>query len=651
MTSQDNFKVFWDAVHGQINIPNRLCKNILDTEYFQRLKRLEQTNTRPLYPSAHHDRFIHSLGTYHLGCLVFNAIKNNSADDIKIFAHTKDKENAINWVSLEYEFTLACLLHDVGHAPFSHTFEEFYNVDIEKEERNLLNKLLTNKGSINHIKNLGDHKSYFQSFKRDYDIAVNQGGFVKTKNSKGRQIEIKMGSDPKEHEKVSAFLVLTKFQQTIRESFRANPFNIARMILGIKFTEGIKSKQAIEKQILNCFIELLNGEEIDVDKIDYLIRDQWATGNIIRHIDCHRLLNSVYIKEDIDTGLLVNCFHKKAINEIIALKETKNSLVSNIHGHPIVKYDDYILKKAVNQTIKLELLKSGFCPSNENGSSTFSAEEYENNYVSKIVSVEALLKSISFSNGSVFLPSDDDLIHFLKKHLHDSQYAKEWQSRDYRLKALWKTPFDFNYHFAHLSHFEKTMLFSEIDKFTQEYVETTDWIRDKSLSKPYYIERNVTATNHFEIAGNINILIKGSLYKLSELINGEKRKEEILTKSTRSYFIVYLPSPFIAKQKDQKREQDRNGYVEFIITRLKAYIQEMNEKILYALSVTTYSSPQSISKDIFGYDDTDFEFKRKSTDIVTLFLQNLLANQRVICPDITLNPKKRQYSILDNLAV
>ena len=54
-------KVFHDTVHGNIRIPESYCDNIIDTLLFQRLRRVEQSSVRSLYPCARHDRFIHSF--------------------------------------------------------------------------------------------------------------------------------------------------------------------------------------------------------------------------------------------------------------------------------------------------------------------------------------------------------------------------------------------------------------------------------------------------------------------------------------------------------------------------------------------------------------------------------------------------------------
>ena len=66
-----------DSVHGYILIPDRYFKYIIDTEYFQRLRRIEQTSTRSIFPSARHDRFIHSLGVYHIGNMIATQLRES----------------------------------------------------------------------------------------------------------------------------------------------------------------------------------------------------------------------------------------------------------------------------------------------------------------------------------------------------------------------------------------------------------------------------------------------------------------------------------------------------------------------------------------------------------------------------------------------
>ena len=71
-------KKFLDTVHGHISVPDEYCEKLIDTKYFQRLRRIEQTSTRSLFPCAHHDRFVHSLGVFHIGQKIVESINKQN---------------------------------------------------------------------------------------------------------------------------------------------------------------------------------------------------------------------------------------------------------------------------------------------------------------------------------------------------------------------------------------------------------------------------------------------------------------------------------------------------------------------------------------------------------------------------------------------
>lgn len=97
-----------DPLHGSIGITEREQK-VIHTRIFQRLKRIKQLGTANfVYPGANHSRFEHSIGAMHVTSLILDRLKNCSRPQRRIIR-------------------LAALLHDVGHGPFSHTFEELLN--------------------------------------------------------------------------------------------------------------------------------------------------------------------------------------------------------------------------------------------------------------------------------------------------------------------------------------------------------------------------------------------------------------------------------------------------------------------------------------------------------------------------------------------
>lgn len=66
-------KRYKDPIYGYIEIKEDLVSQVVDTVVFQRLRDIIQTSYSPLYSSAVHNRFVHSIGVYHLGKIVAEA--------------------------------------------------------------------------------------------------------------------------------------------------------------------------------------------------------------------------------------------------------------------------------------------------------------------------------------------------------------------------------------------------------------------------------------------------------------------------------------------------------------------------------------------------------------------------------------------------
>lgn len=97
-----------DPIHDFIRIYEPEI-NVIDTAVFQRLRRIRQlAGAHLVYPSAQHSRFEHSLGVLHIAGQAASVLKD------KGFLNSDDVAN----------LRLGGLLHDVGHGPFSHLFEE-----------------------------------------------------------------------------------------------------------------------------------------------------------------------------------------------------------------------------------------------------------------------------------------------------------------------------------------------------------------------------------------------------------------------------------------------------------------------------------------------------------------------------------------------
>jgi len=103
-----NYLDIIDPIHDFIRVYEHEL-SIIDNPIFQRLRRIRQLSGAHLtYPAAQHTRFEHSLGVMHIASQASHALNEKGIiklDDIEILR-------------------LSGLLHDIGHGPFSHLFEE-----------------------------------------------------------------------------------------------------------------------------------------------------------------------------------------------------------------------------------------------------------------------------------------------------------------------------------------------------------------------------------------------------------------------------------------------------------------------------------------------------------------------------------------------
>lgn len=307
----DKVKIFKDSVHGYIEIPSIVVSNIIDTEQFQRLRYIEQTSMRSLYPAARHDRFIHSLGVYYLGKQAFSGFEKNSRKVIESLK-TKmpdDIYNVINkdewWSKQRLLFEIACLMHDCAHAPFSHTLEQYYKLKTNADGTPKLIELL-----IDACDKLGD-----TSFRSDLYL-VDKSDWL--------------GAP---HEQLSSYVILKEYREAIKNIFEIllpdsiiyddDYVFICRMILGCRYIET-----NVIASLKNCIISLLNSSTIDVDSLDYIVRDAQMSGISAYNIDYQRILNAFTI-------IPVKCFIDECVEKcnISGLwYEKSRFLVSNLSG-------------------------------------------------------------------------------------------------------------------------------------------------------------------------------------------------------------------------------------------------------------------------------------------------------------------------------
>ena len=375
-------KEFRDPVHGYVSVPESLCAHFIDTAIFQRLRQITQTSMRSLYPSAHHDRFAHSLGVYHLSQIAFRHLVENTTPKIL---------NGVQLGPYEGPFTIAALMHDCAHAPFSHTFEEHYRRNKTQYAKEFLFSLVD------------------EPFKRDYE----------------ERKQLLLG-EPAQHEIFSAAVFLKHYREAFSRLHRAaDAMLVARMITGCTHIDT----RTPQHQVENCLVRLINGAAIDVDKLDYIIRDTWASGFNNVSIDIMRLLAALEIVQGPAT--LVVAFRKSALSVLESVLDGRNFLYRWIYSHHTVSYYDRVLQDAL---LKLNEI--------------ISPADATDAFLKAVFSKEAFEKTIHVGpECSVYLPCDNDIYTWLKAYRGEIPQVDELLCRQPALIPLWKTQAEFEHIF------------------------------------------------------------------------------------------------------------------------------------------------------------------------------------------------------------
>ena len=353
-----------DPIFGYIPVEDDDLYTVINSAMFHRLQDVIQTSYQSVYPSATHNRFTHSLGVYYLGQIAVRKLEKD------ILEHNLCNKKDIK--KLTKTFILSCLMHDIGHSPFSHTGEKFYfqyaedNSEIPLIWIKLLNVL------------------------NDEDFVKDSDGRNKTKGA--------------EHEIMSAYVSLINFKSIFKyldKSF------FVRCIIGLKYEN--------KKDIRNCFIELLNSKTIDVDKLDYLIRDSFVTGFKSINIDYERLLNAICVIQDKNSVALG--FEKSALSTLENVILAHDMEKKWIQNHPIIKYECYLVSYMIAKT-----------------------QAYYKSHKVELFSPQALSeKGTGRGDRKICLLADSDIKAYTKKFYSKDLIIKEYFAREMRRKPLWKS--------------------------------------------------------------------------------------------------------------------------------------------------------------------------------------------------------------------
>ena len=288
--------VFNDPVHGHIEL-DPLCALVIDTPQFQRLRRLKQLGaTYWVFPGATHNRFEHSVGVCYLAGELVESLRRRQPElditDLDVLC-----------------VKLAGLCHDLGHGPFSHTFDGQF------------------------IPAVAPHEHWHHE-----DASIAMFRYMLETHQHVAEAFAKRGLCERDIEFITEQIYGPLRPSSTPAAEMSTSSSYSAFDNGWPYVGRPREKGFLYEIVANK----RNG--IDVDRWDYFSRDARALG-ISNSFDYKRLM--LYLRViDVDGDLQI-CPRDKEASSLYDMYHTRNSLHRRAYQHKTVGIVDHMITEAL----------------------------------------------------------------------------------------------------------------------------------------------------------------------------------------------------------------------------------------------------------------------------------------------------------------
>ncbi|WP_428326002.1 HD domain-containing protein [Nitrosopumilus sp.] len=341
-----NYLDIIDPIHDFIRVYDHEL-SIIDNPIFQRLRRIRQLSGAHLtYPAAQHTRFEHSLGVMHIASQAGNVLNEKGffkSDDIAILR-------------------LAGLLHDIGHGPFSHLFEEI--IQEKKISHEDFGKKLILKSEIGDIltKNGFDKKLVtkiaFGDSKFQYmneivsgalsadmmDYLLRDGYFTGAEHAKIDHKRITQSLDV--HQKKLAL------ERSALYSFESMTHSRYQMFKAVYFHKTVRAAEVMLLEALRSSDDEFGFSTFNLDEFVQLT-DEYVLSSLLSS-KTPKLKRARKFAQDYQNRKLLKCVFERILTSRKNLKKTKtNELRSAISKKSKVEENEIFVDSSVTPSIPL----------------------------------------------------------------------------------------------------------------------------------------------------------------------------------------------------------------------------------------------------------------------------------------------------------
>ncbi|MGE0172235.1 MAG: HD domain-containing protein [Oligoflexales bacterium] len=271
-----------DNLHGSVDI-SEIEDRVISHRFFQRLRRIRQLAfLHYVFPGATHTRFEHSLGAMHLAGLAWQKLKANQVrlmnsmsplPPAQALEKSWDKKEVHGLLTPTFDIMseiydcdyslqtlrLTALLHDLGHPPFSHSGERLmpYLSDV--------------------IKDNGTAPRYLLDFLEEK-----------------YEREKKQNPKPRASHEIFSMLMILRLLEDV--SWPKTLQIASRDVLSLMSKQiEPEASSPLRKHKAYQFCRQLISGELDIDRMDYLLRDSRECGVVYGIFDSGRILDSLYL--------------------------------------------------------------------------------------------------------------------------------------------------------------------------------------------------------------------------------------------------------------------------------------------------------------------------------------------------------------------
>lgn len=336
-----------DPIHDFIKIYSDEIE-IIDNPIFQRLRNIRQLSGAHLvYPGARHSRFEHSLGVLHIANFIAITLYEKGIlqhDDIK-------------------NIRLAALLHDIGHGPFSHLFEE---ISIEKgktSHEKMGHKIIIHTTIGDIISKYGFNKKYvadiaFGRSKKHFvneiisgalssdimDYLLRDGYFTGAEHAKI------------DHKRIVQSLGLYNKKLALEKSaiysFESMMYSRYQMFKTVYFHKTVRSAEVMVLNSIKLSFEKLGFHDLTID--DYLtLTDDSMLQKLLNLSDtCKEIKYAKKLVENYNNRILLKCVFESHSNKIHSKLEVQE-LIKSLSYESQVPENEIFVDRSITSSIPL----------------------------------------------------------------------------------------------------------------------------------------------------------------------------------------------------------------------------------------------------------------------------------------------------------